>query len=989
MSSKLSTQARALQLRLLPSLQQWLWAAGVAAMSAFALDIARALLGSGSISLSPVAALALLCGHLFLQGVAVGVGVIAWSAGLIAGRVIQRAWVRDVVVPAAVLVGLAWIPLRAAGVQLASGPWISEQSFAPAVRVAPLVAGLVAAPVIAALVWGQSAASPRRRRVLTSLLFAGAAVIAIADHKLVPGLYPEFHMLAYVGTALLLLIAAHRVIEDAWDDRPRRGRGLFAIAIAAFTLASPLPWFVANSKVRAQLLLVSPTARHWIRTVLPQPKSTPLLAALEDLDMSSGTLDRAGDEVPRGLITGTENMNVLFVVVDALRADAVPPVRPAEGNRFIDPGDTPFIDEWMSTAFRFSRCYTAATATRMAMPALFRSIHVNDDPVKHGVPAGERMEALGLTPVAVVLDWFISGKWPAAGALLDGFEEVVVYEQSENDRVVGHTRDLLTKVKGRRFFAWVHLFEVHDPGYDGKLLKASDGSRVERYHRAMRYLDGDFKQVVELLDEFGVREQTIVVFVADHGEGLGDHGVQLHGPNVYEEAVHVPLAIAIPGREGHVIDDLVGTIDVMPTVIDLLGAPRDSNDRGRSLVPIMAGHEDTEEHTYYFQNGEADTFGVIVGTDKLFWEPRTDLLFRSDLAADPGELEYRWDPEGEIDRALMRRLIQFNPELVKDELDDPDIAALIEQHLQEVDPGEPGAAFPFVLRLAGLRPASATLDRAVEIFEEASDSRVRLLVLRHVFAAKPSRFEKPVARWIEELAGTPEELAVVSALARQGQPAVAGKTVVARMEHWVEAGKPEDWEPYLMLVRPWSKTPKFFTGVFVAMLDRIREAPADTVPPRIVELVLDNVASMKEAPVEELVDVTKACRALIVHDEPRIRAAALRAVGGLKDQEARAQVEAKLDDKAENPRVRREAAAALVSLADKDAIDHLVKIAEDPLLTAVVLRQLKRLGDPSVLPFLRDLRKAHSSGWIRIELDRLIKELQAKEEKPRKKGKRG
>jgi hypothetical protein len=963
--------------------------AGVAALVMILIDHVRARsIAPDVMSLSPGGAIALASGHVFAVTVALVLGALAWAAGSAVGRWVRWRPVASVIAPATVL-AIPLAPLLfAAGVQLASGPWISEQGFAPLVRIGPLVGGVAALPFLAAIVSYGLGAVAWKRRALASLLLVAFGTMVVADHRVFAGLYPEFHMLAYGASAAAVLVGLRVAVGETPSWSARRRTHVIAALVAVLLCASPFVWFGASSKVRNEILLYSPTARDFIRVAMPQRKSTPLRAALEDLDVSEGSLERADAEAPRGLISGAEEMNVLFVVVDALRADAVPPVRPAEGTKFTDPGDTPFLDEWLGHTYRFTRCYTAATATRMAMPALFRSIEVSDDPVKHGVPAGQRFEALGLTPVAVVLDWFISGKWPAAGALLDGFEDVVVYEQSDNDQVIDHTRRLLSQVKDRRFFAWVHLFEVHDPGYDGKLLASSDGSRVERYRRSLRYLDQDFARLIGLLDEFGVRQNTIVVFVADHGEGLGDHGVQLHGPNLFEEDVHVPFAIAIPGREGTVIDSLVGTIDVMPTVIDLLGAPRDANDRGRSLVPLMAGHDDPEPRAYYFQNGEADTFGLIVGTDKLFWEPRTDLIFRSDLVADPKEREYLYDPEGELDRSLMRQLIQFNPALVKDELEDEETYGLVEQRLDEVDPESPGAALPFLLRLAALHPNDETLRTSVRIFEGNEDPRVRLLVLRTMAQARPKRFEKLVTNWIDELADSPTELEVVSAMARQGQPAVAGKRVVERMEHWVEHGEPTDWEPYLLLVKPWSKTPKFFVGVFASMLQSIDSSGA-SVPPRITELVLDNVASMRKGSEGETSDIARLCRDLLDDRDARVRAGALRAVAGLGDETALATVKVKLDDARENPRVRREAAAALVSLVGEDAIEDLIRVAEDPLLTAVVLRQLKRLGDPSVLPFLQDLRKKHASGWIRIEVDRLIKELQGKQGKRGKRGTRG
>lgn len=953
---------------------RWLLAALAAGVTEIIIDGVRTRATSPSyVSYSATSIAFFACGHIAFQSVALALGGTASAVlRLLDPEGKRNARLRWLALSALYFVLLAW-PLHRAGVRLTMGAWISEQSFAPLVRVAPLLGGAIACSIVAALVTSARTESRRRRRLVFAALVGGSAIASLADQRVVIGLYPEFHMLAYSTGAIGFLLAAHRLAVEAEQWRIRiPKRALFGIGFVL--AASPLALFATSSRTRAELAFYSPTARDWLRVLMPTPRSRHLHAALEELTPVPGTLDLVAKPNERGSLPVPREMNVVFVVVDALRADAVPPNRSEEDSDFASAEDTPVINAFLDSTFRFTHCYSAATATRMAMPVLFRSIEVFEDPVTDGAPAGLRMQGLGLTPVAVVLDWFISGKWPAAGALLDGFEDVVVYEQSENDKVIPHVRELLGNVGDKRFFAWVHFFQVHDPGFDGRLLTSEDGSRKERYRRSLQYLDRSFAELLAILEERGVADKTMVVFVADHGEGLGNHGLQLHGPNLFEEDIRVPLAIYIPGHQGRIIDDVVGTIDVMPTVVELLGGPFSPDDRGESLVPLMSGAASAPRRDYYLQNGETDKFGLVAGSDKIVWEPQTDMIFRSDLVQDPHERRYLWNPDGDVDRELMRRLIEYNPAHVSAELQDPETYALLEQHLAAVDPVRPPAELPFLLRLVGLSPSETTLADTRRIFTATDDWRLRALVLKHIKPTPGDPFDVAVAEWLQEIAGKREENQIISALARQGQTVTARRTIARRMK-LLSKKPPSSWEPYLLLTRPWTKERSMFSAPLIAMVDRAQAAPPPGVDGGILEILLDNIASIDGSP-PQLAELAAKARPFLEHEDARVRAAALRVAAKAKDPDALSLVSEMLFDPAEKPRVRTEAAQALARIREREALPDLIRAAADPVLTAVVLRILKKLRDPSVLPFLYEQLEAHPSGWIRIEVERLIRDIE-------------
>lgn len=118
----------------------------------------------------------------------------------------------------------------------------------------------------------------------------------------------------------------------------------------------------------------------------------------------------------------------------------------------------------------------------------------------------------------------------------------------------------------------------------------------DRDHRLIRaaywamcdQIDHEVGRMLEALEKSGQRENTIVIFMSDHGEMLGDHGIYLKGPHFYEEAIHVPLLISGPGIEsGGVRSDFVELLDLAPTLLRVCDLPPEPGMQGR----IISGNE--------------------------------------------------------------------------------------------------------------------------------------------------------------------------------------------------------------------------------------------------------------------------------------------------------------------------------------------------------------------------------------------------------------
>src|SRR5262249_14764550 len=101
--------------------------------------------------------------------------------------------------------------------------------------------------------------------------------------------------------------------------------------------------------------------------------------------------------------------------------------------------------------------------------------------------------------------------------------------------------------------------------------------------------DAMIGQLLEAMDRRGRLERAVVAYTADHGEEFHDHGGVWHGRTLYEEVLHVPFALSVPGLAPRRIAAPVSMIDLAPTLLDALGVPPAASSRGRSPLPPLGG----------------------------------------------------------------------------------------------------------------------------------------------------------------------------------------------------------------------------------------------------------------------------------------------------------------------------------------------------------------------------------------------------------------
>jgi len=198
---------------------------------------------------------------------------------------------------------------------------------------------------------------------------------------------------------------------------------------------------------------------------------------------------------------------------------------------------------------------------------------------------------------------------------------------------------------------WAH----NEPGYFHAAAMTDDDRRqvTAAYYAMVELIDDAVGTMLTALDETGQRDETIVIFMSDHGEMLGDHGLYLKGPHFYDEAVRVPLVVNWPGRfsAGLRADGLVELVDLAPTLLESAGVEVPSRMQGRSLAPLLRGEADPahfRDHVYseyYNAWTHQHAYGTMHRTanEKIVVYHGTDQGELYDLVTDPDELENLWD----------------------------------------------------------------------------------------------------------------------------------------------------------------------------------------------------------------------------------------------------------------------------------------------------------------------------------------------------------
>ncbi len=374
--------------------------------------------------------------------------------------------------------------------------------------------------------------------------------------------------------------------------------------------------------------------------------------------------------------TPTNLPNIVIVTIDTLRADHLSCYgygRPT----------TPFIDEIAARGCVFRNAYSTAPWTAPSMASLFTGLYPREHGVLHGTVAGEKSilhQELLASGFTTLPEAFRRAGYRTFGVLSNGhtsrdtgfdqgFDEFVSlwFDKSPAPNVAAERmKDQLAAASP--FLFWIHYFDTHAPYFARQpWISRYSTNRPEQeawaampmrdlrnrvieiqrdpaapqalrdlYDSEINFCD---RNIRDLFDALPLGGHTIVVITADHGEEFTDHGGVGHGDTLYEEAVHVPLIIAMPpGIEiRKSVEQPVSNKELLATLIEAVGLEQTADIKGDSLWPLMTGRTKPSEPVYLELDRGSDWKGLRLDRWKFIVKGKRGKPALFDLAADPGE----------------------------------------------------------------------------------------------------------------------------------------------------------------------------------------------------------------------------------------------------------------------------------------------------------------------------------------------------------------
>jgi arylsulfatase A-like enzyme len=381
---------------------------------------------------------------------------------------------------------------------------------------------------------------------------------------------------------------------------------------------------------------------------------------------------KATQAIARGALRGA---NVLLVTIDTLRADRV-------GAYGSHAALTPTIDDLAKTGLRFERTYAHVPLTLPSHATLMTARY----PTRNGVRDNGTFRLADASPT-------LAATLKAAGYRTGAFIGAFVLDARfglnrgfdvYDDRMVGSSGDLdlvqrnaeqvlapardwivngtsasLQSALPGPWFAWVHLYDPHEPYVPPEPFRSRYAGNP--YDGEIAYADAALGTFVARLRAAGALAHTLVVIASDHGESLGEHGERTHGLYAYDATLRVPLVmwagdLIRPGT----VTETMRLVDVAPTMLDLLGSGPLPGVDGRSVRPFFAGEQPFEDAGSYFEalnanftRSWAPLTGMVRERTKLIDLPVPELY---DLNTDPDEHQNIYASQRDRARDLERRL---------------------------------------------------------------------------------------------------------------------------------------------------------------------------------------------------------------------------------------------------------------------------------------------------------------------------------------------
>jgi len=361
----------------------------------------------------------------------------------------------------------------------------------------------------------------------------------------------------------------------------------------------------------------------------------------------------------------SEETNVIFIGIDALRADHVSAYGYARET-------TPNIDLLARNGIAFKECFSTAPWTLPSffsmMTSTYPSVHKYGTNI-HGAIIPERRAAVIWTIGTISPDYsiktlaeilreqgyytaaFVNNPFLSTEHEMDrGFVEFNQYGPTSVEGV----RELLPwldRHKSEKFFLFFHVMDPHDFSIKGSVINSlpqrfgsadDDALQIEadKYDTSIHFCDEQMGKLMKNLEDQRLSRDTLVIVTSDHGEELHDRGGTGHGHSLYDELLRVPLIFYLPGliESAGMSMERASANDIAPTILDLLGLPVPPYYEGQSLMPVVGGAGLSGRPIFAEALGSGhEKKTVVIDNHKLIYTATSNKFELYNIKDDPGE----------------------------------------------------------------------------------------------------------------------------------------------------------------------------------------------------------------------------------------------------------------------------------------------------------------------------------------------------------------
>lgn len=355
-----------------------------------------------------------------------------------------------------------------------------------------------------------------------------------------------------------------------------------------------------------------------------------------------------------------KDTNILLVTIDTLRYDRVGILC----DKYVK---TPNLDALARRSAVFTRAYAQTPLTRPS----HTNILTGATPLYHGVSdnPGFKLESRYLTlaemlkaanyKTAAFIGAFVLDSRFGLNKGYEVYDDDMGTASVDESDAVERTADQVVQpamnwisAQKQKWFCWVHVFDPHDPYTPPEPFRTE--YRNDPYSGEVAFVDAQLGRLFDSLEKTGALAKTIVIITGDHGEAFGEKEELRHGFFAYNNTLHIPLILFVPGAAPATVAENAAHIDIFPTVCDLLGLPVPAQVQGESLLPLIAGNK-RQKTLIYFESmaphltmDAAPLSGFISGDLKFIDQPIKEVY---DLANDPGE-EHNLAPTANIPKLM-------------------------------------------------------------------------------------------------------------------------------------------------------------------------------------------------------------------------------------------------------------------------------------------------------------------------------------------------